>query len=378
MLTQSYLFNHSGTDQLLGNKATGFLHVRLCNLRLVLPREYCVYARVSCKDVPLLSVKGFALLQIEQLSPFQSYGAYVAKQQQMLHIWMWDKVVERSFSDKHGKAPRYIVPDSLLGLPQLQGVNWFKKLLGNSVEAQLWKNSYCIDTLHFDKMPSPLEWAQHIAGQSHLTILGWPSSISKETPKQSDFATLKPWGRNVLSPSFSFPQIKFAPLLQISLWLATAALAAATASWLSEAYAHKKAIAEGLEAQKDRLTKIEPLEQARSSTQNIEQWLVSVRSLSPTPTKLDILNMIASLVSRQGLVVRELDFSPPTLSAVFVPARSGDIRLTAIIGAIEANALFYDARFVDVVGGNAYKFTWRVKDIAKAKSNETQGVGVRQ
>ena len=106
------------------------------------------------------------------------------------------------------------------------------------------------------------------------------------------------------------------------------------------------------------------MQQDRDAVQSLQRWLASAQTLVSTPTKLETLNEMATMFTRQGLVVRELELTPPTVSATLVSAGGSDIRLTAVIGAIEANPLFTDARFVDVSGGNAFKFTWRLKSIA--------------
>ena len=70
--------------------------------------------------------------------------------------------------------------------------------------------------------------------------------------------------------------------------------------------------------------------------------------------------------------MRDLELNPPTVTATLVQAVGAELRLTSVIGAIEANPLFYDARFIDVVGGNAFKFTWRVRGDSAASASSLQ------
>ncbi len=377
MLTQSYLFNRDGTDDVLGNSTVSLIPSFLRSLRLVVPRQSCVYSRISCAGVPLLGIKGFASLQAEQLSPFQKFGVYAVKQGETLHMWTWDKTLEIHFADRHGRAATQVVPYSLLAPRREQGVSWIKTNGHPGVEAQLWRNKQCVDTLLFEQQPGPTEWSAYITGQPQLGVLGWPIALPPLPNVQNGLPTIKPWGRNLLSAAFRLPKIKFALIAKFALWVSTAALAASTAAWLSERHAHQKAIAEGVENQKLRLAALEPVQRNREATQEVVKWLTAAKNLAPRPSKLEILNEMATVITRQGLVVRELDFSPPTISATLVPVRSSDVRLTAVIGALEANPLFHDVRFVDVVGGNAFKFTWRLKNNAPLLAPSALGTGIR-
>lgn len=376
MPTQSYLFNRNGTAHRLDAGNPSLIPKFLRTLRLVVPRESCVYSRINCAGVPRLGLKGFANLQAEQLSPFKKFGVYAAKQGDILHIWTWDKALETEFSDRHGKSARKVVPQSLLATPMEHGIGWMKTQGHDGMEAQLWKNRQCIDTLFFATPPSQTDWAGCLGTDPHLRALGWPSQMPPMP--NSNPQTLKPWAPNLLKGPIRLPKIKLEPVARFILWLATAALAASTAAWLSERHAHRQAIAEGVENQKQRIAALEPLQRDREATQELVKWLAQANSLSPRPSRLEILNEIASTITRQGLVVRDLEFSPPTISAILVPVRSSDVRLTAVIGALEANPLFFDVRFVDVVGGNAFKFTWRLKNAGNSPATPAGTTGAPQ
>ena len=171
----------------------------------------------------------------------------------------------------------------------------------------------------------------------------------------------KAWASNLLKPPLRLPRFEAAPVARAALWVGTAVLAAGTAATLTERYEHTQAITQGVENQKKRLAELEPVQQDRDAVQSLQRWLANAQTLVSTPTKLDTLNEMATMFTRQGLLVRELEVTPPTISATLVSAGGSDIRLTAVIGAIEANPMFTDARFIDVSGGNAFKFTWRLK-----------------
>lgn len=374
MPIQSYLFSRNGTEHPLDTGKSSMVPRFLRSLQLVVPRQSCVYSRVACTGVPRLGLKGFANLQAEQLSPFKKFGVYAAKQGDTLHIWTWDKALETEFADRRGKAARTVVPRSVLTSPIEQGVSWIKTPAHAGLEAQLWKNRQCIDTLFFETPPNQTDWSDYVGTDPHLRALGWPSQIPSNPNTNS--LTLKPWARNLLKGPLRLPKIKLEPIARFVLWLATAALAASTAAWLSERHAHRQAIAEGVENQRQRVAALEPLQRDRQATQEVVNWLAQANSLSPRPSRLEVLNEIASTVTRQGLVVRDLEFSPPTISAILVPIRSSDVRLTAVIGALEANPLFFDVRFIDVVGGNGFKFTWRLKGAGQPSAAATSPTGV--
>jgi hypothetical protein len=378
MLTQSYLFNPHGTDHSLAVHSTRLIPEALQSLRLVVPRSSCVYARVSCAGVPRFGLRGFAQLQVEQLSPFQKFGSFAVKQSETLHLWMWDKSVEIAFAEKHGdRKAKTVLPQSLLGQPRDQGVSWLQHRGQAGLEGQLWRTGKLVDSLYFETPPSASHWTTTLARQPELGVIGWPAILPPTPAVTNHNFNAKAWGTSLLRPAFRLPQIQGALIARIALWMATAALGAGTAAVLSERSAHQKAIADGAESQKQRIVSLEPIQQARDAAQEIERWLASAQTLSPRPSKLAILNEVATVVNQQGLLVRDLELTPPTLSAMLVSANGADIRLTAVIGAIEANPLFTDARFVDIVGGNAFKFTWRLRGAMPTATSAAPTSGVR-
>jgi hypothetical protein len=362
MLTLSYLFNRSGTDTLLGGGGLKFLPDSMQMLRLVVPREACIYARVNCQGIPYFGLRSFAKLQAEQLSPFQQFGAFATKQGTVLHVWLWDKAVEISFQEKHGgRSAKTVLPQSIFTEPREHGVGWLRDPSQPGVEAQLWRNRALVDSLYFESPPNAQGWNTMAAQHPDLVALGWPSTLPLGSDTRNQALIAQTWGRNLLSTPLRLPKINTPAIASLALWLATAALTAFSAALWTERAAHQKVIADGIESQKQRIEAFEPIQQARDKAQNVERWLASVQALSPRPSKVDILHDVADLLTRQGLMLRDFELAPPTISAVLVPYAGADVRLTSVIGAIEAHPRFYDARFVDVAGGNGFKFTWRLR-----------------
>ncbi len=369
----SYLFNQHGADYNLSPKTASLLPAGFFGLRLVVPRALCVVFRANCAGVPRWSLRGFAQLQAEQFTPFQNFGVCAVKQGQNLHLWLCDKTLEEAFAEKHGGRPaRQVVPQSLLSQPINRGVQWLRHSQQEGLEAQLWNNHLLLDSLYFQTPPTADKWDTLMAQQPDLLTTGWSATLPAGSHNPATEFVQKAWARNLLNPPLRLPRLKVVPIARVALWASTAVLAAGTAATLTERATHQNAIAEGVESQKKRLADLEPLQQARDAVQSLERWLVGAQALAPSPSKLEIMNEIATLVTRQGLVVRELEVTPPTISATLVPATGSDIRLTAVIGAVEANPLFTDARFIDVSGGNAFKFTWRMRSSA-SRTSAVQG-----
>lgn len=374
MIVESFLFDPAGPTA--SNTAWGvrsrvtdtlvpLVPLALRGLRMVVPQDQCFYARTSCVGIPGRGLAGFARLQAEQLSPFQNFGAYAVRQDQVLHVWMWDKSLEAAFVSQHpGRTLRAVVPQVLFSAPRERGVSWSRYVGAGGktgASALLWRAGKLVDLVYFAQPPSSESWVAMLIGQPQMPLLGWPSEVPFGSAPGATTPTDKPWARNLLVNRWAMPRFAMLPVARLGLWVATVVLAAASATFLTQRYADEKAIADSAENQKQRMAELEPQQQARDAAQTLGRWLASAQALSPRPAKIELLNEVAVLLSRQGLVVRELELTPPTVSATLVPSTGAELRLTSVISAIETNPLFYDVRFVDVVGGNGFKFTWRLR-----------------
>lgn len=371
MIVESFLFNPAGAGTAWGTraKAVGLLAslvpAALRGLRMVVPQDQCFYARASCAGIPLRGLAGFARLQAEQLSPFQNFGAYAVRQDQVLHVWMWDKTLEIDFVNQHpGRSLRSVVPQVLFSAPRERGVSWSRYVGAGGktgASALLWRANKLVDLIYFAQPPASESWVAMLMQQPQLLLLGWPSEVLSGSAPGTIAVLDKPWARNLLVNRWAVPPLALQPLARLVLWCCTVGLAAASATFLAQRYADEKAIADSAESQKQRMAALEPQQQARDVAQSLGRWIASAEALSPRPAKIDLLNEAAVLLNRQGLVVRELELTLPTVSATLVPTTGAELRLTSVISAIETNPLFYDVRFVDVAGGNGFKFTWRLR-----------------
>ena len=371
MIVESFLSDPAGagTGWPMRPKAVGSLvwlvPSALRGLRMVVPQDQCFYARASCAGIPLRGIAGFARLQAEQLSPFQNFGAYAVRQDQVLHVWMWDKTLEITFVNQHpGRSLRSVVPQVLFSAPRERGVSWSHYVGAGGktgASALLWRAGKLVDLIYFAQPPASESWVAMLMQQPQLPLLGWPAEVPSGSAPSISLVLDKPWARNLLVNRWAMPRLALQPLARLVLWCGTVGLAAASATFLAQRYADEKAIADSAESQKQRMAALEPQQQARDAAQSLGRWLASAEALSPRPAKIDLLNEAAVLLNRQGLVVRELELTPPTVAATLVPTSGAELRLTSVIAAIETNPRFYDVRFVDVAGGNGFKFTWRLR-----------------
>lgn len=370
MIVESFLFDPASAGTVWGTRAKlmGSLALLLPSavrgLRMVVPQDQCFYARALCAGIPSRGLAGFARLQAEQLSPFRNFGAYAVRQDEVLHVWMWDKTLEITFGNQRpGRSLRSVVPQILFSAPRERGVSWARYVGAGGktgASALLWRAGKLVDLIYFAQPPAPESWVAMLMQQPQLPLLGWPFEVPSGSATGGSTVLDKPWARNLLVNRWAMPRLALQPLARLVLWCCTVVLAAASATFLVQRYADEKAIADSAESQKQRMAVLEPQQQARDAAQSLGRWLASAEALSPRPAKIDLLNEAAVLLNRQGLVVRELELTPLTVSATLVPTTGAELRLTSVIAAIETNPMFYDVRFVDVAGGNGFKFTWRL------------------
>lgn len=373
MFHESCLFNPHGADALLERPLFGRIPRRLKALRLVVPRHLCTYQRIECAGVPRLKLGSFAKLQVQALAPFSNYGSCVVRQANWLHIWMWDATIESAFSKKHDNRQQFsALPYSLYSTPAANGLVWLAVPGSTGLEGQLWKDGQLVDSMWFDAPPDADTWAGLHAQTPGLHALGWPLALPTSGVPQAIASAPRHWGRNLTPRRQNRPRIQWASLAPAALVAATAALVG-WGSWIySEKEAHQEAINLGQQSQERLLAELEPMQQARQRTTKTLAWINTVQALSPAPSTHSIIAELADILTRQGLVVRELDVNAPTVQATLVATAGGSPRLTAVLGALENHPWFYDARFVDVSGGTGFKFAWRLRADAPTLTEKDQ------
>ena len=364
MLQETYLYNPHGADVLLRRAISSRLPETLKSTQLVVPRRLCAYQRIDCAGVPRTKLASYARLQAQAHAPFTAHGSCAVRQGNWLHIWTWDAAEETAFSKKHkGKTPAKVLPQSLYSTPLGNGVQWLTTPGLPGGEAQLWKSAFLVDSMWFDAIPQDEAWVARLAQHPELNSIGWPQTLAPTGRTAARYGQ-SPWGRNLIPSRGHRTAIQWNHLAPAGLVAATATLACWGSLVFFEKEAHQQAIHKGMEIQERLMAELEPAQRARQRSTQTLQWIESVQALSPEPTTYSLVEKLAGIFTPQGLVVRELEISAPTIQATLVSTAGDSPRLTAVLGALEAHPWFYDARFVDVAGGTGFKFAWRLRSDA--------------
>lgn len=340
--------------------------------KVVIPRSLCIYQRVSCKEIPRLRLKQFATLQIETHSPFNKSGAFTLIQGEWLHLWIWNKDIEDEISKKIYPQDRFhIWPSSLSSKPKNNGIDIIYESKESNFEFQLWKNGLLVDSILLESYPDEATWKILFNNSNELKISGWPNKPpeKKESDKNRSFFL---WGKNITPRPEAKLIINWDKISNLALIIASLYIF----SWLGWSYSHKlgyqNIINEGIASQEAEIAKFEPIYETRKDAQETIQWLTQIYNFLPTYSFGEIIFDLKENWPRQGYVLRDLEINPPTVQATFVPATSFKPQLTSILEKISANPYFYDARFIDVTGGNGFKFSWRiVQDNNKALKDDS-------
>jgi hypothetical protein len=321
-----------------------------------IPRALTSYHQVDCTGVPFHKLAQFAKLQAQAHSPFIQFDCSAAKQGRKLHIWIWEARHSQTVSETHGTKYKPIA-QSLMVKPVSDGMIWNTHSdhaqLGH--EAQLWVNRKLQHSLWFQARPTADAWHARIVNDPTLQALGWPLHL----PHAVLANTLhRPWSRN-LTPAQT-PPVNWLRLSQGAALLC-ATVMSLWAGWLyGQTQGFKSRIQSNAATQEKQLADNTPQVMAKAKTSVHVQRIRQYQQLQSQPRITEILDTLSTQLNRQGLWVRDLDITPPTVEATIATPPGFTPKLTAIIGTLESSDIFYDARFVDVSGGNGFKFTWRL------------------
>lgn len=348
---------------------------RLGTARVVLSRELCIYQRIPCKGVPRLRLGTFAQLQARSLSPFANTGSFALRQGGWLHLWLWNKDLEKQMPSQLPPNLRFSVwPSSLLGTNHDEGVRLLKAPQIPGVELQLWQQRILVDSLWFPAVPSPEEWAALYAQTPELQSSGWPEQLPESvfTSSISNKNKISFWGKNLTPRAESKPQVNWTSLMNGGFSLTTVVMLGWAAWVYGQLSSVKQLIDAGQQTQAAEAVAMEPVLQARQRTLRIQDWLQQASNLTSRPTIETILLELANTWPRQAIAFREMEILPPTVQATLVPSNvtGKSVKLTTLLEIIENSPYFYDARFVDAAGNGGFKFTWRIQDAASSTSGE--------
>ena len=370
MLHEVYLFNPDGPDLLIGRQAPRWLPATLQSVHMVVPRKLCVYHRISCRGIPRLKLSNFARLQAQALSPFTQHGMCAIKQGTWLHLWTWDAELERIFQEKHPDKQLTNTFAHSIYSGNVSHLAWLRQSASGGVEAQLRQGSHLVHTLWFAEVPTPEIWENLLAESPELATYGWPPTLAS-TPTTSEYSPTR-WASNLTPPAHKAPGVALAKAVPVLLTASSAVLAGWGSFYYFQKESQQAAIQTGIESQDRMMAELEPLRLAKQNAMQTLRWIDAAQQLSPPLTTHGILAELAEILAPQGLVVRELELSPATLQMTVVSTTGNAPRLTYIISSIESHPWFYDVRFVDVVGGNGFKFALRLDAKASLLTDKTE------
>lgn len=363
MLYRTYLFNPAGADLQLKTTGKWLLPAWLTRLRMIIPRSLCTFHRVRCSGVPPLKLRDFARLQAQAVSPFSEHGCAAIRQGSWLCLWIWDRSLEAEFAERHDAdaTKLSVLPQSFYARRASDGVTASIEGKDSGIEYLLWKDKRLQDSLWFPAIPTSEDWSALLANTPELVGAGWPNALPSIQLAPLSLSQ-QPWARNLIPQAVSSMAVDWNVAAPALLTAASIGLVGWSASLWSQKVSYQNAIESLTQNQEQRLADLEPLQQARQRAMQAIDWVRSVQSLTAAQPAYVLLNDLAPVITRQGLVVREMDINRPTVQATLTAPGGGSPRLTSVLSALEGRPYIYDARFVDVTGVGGFRFSWRLRD----------------
>jgi hypothetical protein len=363
MFRDCYLIDECGNDQLLGKGHAPRALRPALGVMLVMPRSQCLYLRLDARGVPLLRLRSFARLQLLAQSPIVQPEAFVARQRDTLHVWLWDGEHARAFARRHGwpLSRVEVLPSSVMTQPP-PAVGAAAVLLhtpgSTGCHAQLWRDRRLLHDGWFEAPPNDLSWRIWREDAIRQHGLQWPEAA----PVPQDHPILRsPWARNLLRG----PRVAAASgrpaLTRTALGCATA-LSVAYGVWLQAQSQHYRGqIDQVQDAESDMSARLRPVQEARESALQSQRWAVEADRLLPRPSATTLLQRIGDAVTAQGAVVRDLEIQDDRVR-VTVAAAVGELNLPDLTQTLSRVPGFDDVRFVDAAGAQGLRFSWRLRD----------------
>jgi hypothetical protein len=355
MLKTTYLFNPDVKAQ----QRSSWLGALQSEV-LVIDRGQCLHERVPLGGLSRWHWQSFAQVQVRARSAFARPGWCAVVQGDFLHLWMWEAVLEdEAARQQSGRRPSRVIASSLLGKRANTGVQWIKALHGEGVEARLWRNDQLIDSRWFEKLPTDAEWNLWRSTLGEAVSAQWPLTLSLAQVRAPQLDT---WARPLLpkrkqaAPSLLMANWRIALLALISVGLI---------SWLAFLLGQQQRIESALvQAQLQRTKKLADFENASSERQKAQErlkWLDTAAAYERPIRMYDYVEASAGVVLKLGLALRDIEVGAGVVTATVIVPPGVNFRITSVINALEREPLFYDARFVDVVAGDGFKFSWRLR-----------------
>ncbi len=97
------------------------LSVQLESARLIIPRQYLLYAKISLENLPRALRANLIQQRVQQASPFANPGSWVIQDDDSAQVWFWDAELIAKRRDENPQLPQTLLPEPLLRQPQTDG-----------------------------------------------------------------------------------------------------------------------------------------------------------------------------------------------------------------------------------------------------------------
>lgn len=307
---------------------------------LVIPRSLCVFESLPCAGLAWHERKQFARMQASRLAPFKESGSNAAVAGGRLMLWFWNKSEVSTAMRSAGLNPadyRFVVESLLRKLPGTPGL----------VEQACWGGSDRLDVIN--------------GGIAKST---WQNAIGAVATSAIPSSTWAPELLNSVSlASQSLGRLEWLRSRQILLPLLSGALVTGTgvyASYWGGVYLGTQQRLTQIEQQAEVADNaIGNLLTLKQSVASNERWVNNYSRLAASVEFDRLLESLALLMERHGVVVREFELRQTELRLA-VSSAGGDIDLPRLLESLTALPGVIDVQLRDNVELTQAGFSLRV------------------
>ena len=333
-------------------------------IEMVVPRDLCMFEQLDTRGIPTHKLSRYVALQLDARGAFSDSRHWAVQHGNHVNVWSWDGALLAEFARSMGVGSDEVVcvPQGALAPATLNGAVWLGEPTLHGQEAQLWQSGQLLDSVFVSKAGVGDHWAQWlashqpaVAGAQATPPMAWPDTSPLQKASYKDRAAK----RNLLEPVLpTLPKLSSA-MLPAVMGLATVALLCSFAWLRAQTHAFVAASEGAAVAEPQEATLRQRARSMQHDLRSSEQVALQYKSLIASPDSHDTVMAIAGLVTSQGVSLREFDLRNNTIQATVV-SPNGNVALSDFLNAVDDVPLFRDAKFVDVAGGDGFKFAWRV------------------
>lgn len=297
---------------------------RFGTVQWVLSRPIYRFQVFDLKHVPEKNRAQSLQLELSQWTPFVRSEYYVGWHDKRALVWCWDDEKVKQAIIANGLKPKrtWVLPETVLRDPIENGVTLTRCIEG--YEGQFWRDSRLAHNRWWRELPNEEQWLMF---QRDAGISAGEQSIMPPEPRLAPLNSV-PWvNESGLSDSMGI-QIERLSMALFALFLL------APTFWYGFTLfkvQHSMAL---LQKQKIELQKkADPIIAARSQALNLLDRIETLRSLSPYPEQLALMDKVAQALPRDKTYVRDWDFEAGQLKVMF--ASPVDISATMLISSLQ-------------------------------------------